>query len=351
MNEVRPIIFEDHILKLIDQRKLPGEEYYVQNKTLEEGIESIAEMVVRGAPCIGFSAIYSLALWVKNQETFVLDDFIYASERLKCARPTAVNLAYEVDRVVSLVKRLLQEGENALEIIYQKIIDFGDQQLAASELKNRQMSQFVIDDLIQKYGDKKLRVITHCNTGHLACGSVGTALGVIQLLYEQDRLDKVYVDETRPYLQGSRLTAYELSKMGIPFEIVVDSAASFLMSSNLVDFAVTGADRVVANGDTANKIGTANLAIVCQFYKIPFYIVAPSSSFDFSIQSGADINIELRSELEVLELNGNKIAPEGSKAFNPSFDITPGSCITGISCEKGLACAPFIDSLPDLFKG
>lgn len=336
-----PIKFCDDVLTLVDQRKLPVEESFINYTTIEGGFEAIRDMVVRGAPCIGFTAIFSLALWIKSKPEFTAQKLKEAGEFLKSARPTAVNLQYEVDRIIDLVCSQKMNAQSA----YEFVVDFGQQELILAEEKNRKMAQIAQRELESRMGKKKYNILTHCNTGFLACGSIGTALGVVQHLGEQDLIEKVWVDETRPYLQGSRLTAYELSKLGINHRIVVEGAASFLMNGQQVDAIFTGADRIVANGDTANKVGTSNLAIIAKHYNIPFYIVAPSSSFDMDTNDGSGIEIELRDELEILEYKGIRIAPEESSAFNPSFDITNGELITGIISEKGIALGDYRVSL------
>lgn len=329
-----PIQFDGETLKLLDQRKLPTEEVFVNVTTLEECHAAIKDMVVRGAPCIGFTAIFGMALWVKSQDEINIENMTKAGEYLNSARPTAVNLKYEIDRVIKLSKQ--QNFSN----LFEHITSFGQLQIEESESKNRQMAVYAQLDLEKRYSKKRLNILTHCNTGFLACGSIGTALGVVQHLGEQDRIENVWVDETRPYLQGSRLTAYELSKLRINHKIVVEGAASYLMRTGQVDAIFTGADRIVSNGDTANKVGTSNLAILANHYDIPFYIVAPSSTFDLNTKTGSDIEIELRDEKEILEYKGIQIAPLESQAYNPSFDITDGKLITGIISEKGIAHGP-----------
>ena len=340
-----PINFKEGKLTLLDQRKLPLVEEFVTCTTLQNGFDSIRDMVVRGAPCIGFTAIYSLALWLKNNQGESIADFKNACEYLKEARPTAVNLQYEVDRVFELVLSL---GDTINLEMYDKIIEFGHLQITNSEIQNRAMAKFAHHDLIQRLGDKKYQILTHCNTGFLACGSIGTALGVVQHLGELDKVEKVWVDETRPYLQGARLTAYELVKLGLPHNIVVEGAASYLMREGLIDAIFTGADRIVANGDTANKVGTSNLAILAKYYGIPFYIVAPSSSFDLDTPNGSGIEIELRPEEEITQIKGHQISPLESRAFNPSFDVTEGKLITGIISEKGMALGSYESSLKEI---
>lgn len=339
-----PIQYVSGELQLLDQRKLPHEEIFISITSLSGAYEAINKMVVRGAPCIGFTAIYAIALWLRNNE-FSESEFLKACDYLKSSRPTAVNLKYEVDRVIELVLNSKETDDLAF-----KVESFGDTQIIESEIKNRKMAKFALEDLDRRYYKEKYKILTHCNTGFLACGSLGTALGVIQYLGEQARIEKAWVDETRPYLQGSRLTAYELDKLGIEHEIVVEGAASHLMKNKLVDAIFVGADRIVNNGDTANKIGTSNLAIIANHYNIPFYVVAPSSSFDLEITSGEQIEIEIRPEEEILELGQIRIAPLNSKAFNPSFDITCGKMINGIISEKGISIGNYEHTLEGIVK-
>jgi methylthioribose-1-phosphate isomerase len=262
------------------------------------------------------------------------------------ARPTAVNLYFEVERCFNLISKL-EHKEFSVNQVYKKLVEFGLLQLHESGQKNLKMAQIGFEKLNEKFGERKLKLMTHCNTGFLACGSLGTALGVISYTHQKGMVDYVLADETRPYLQGSRLTAYELSKENIPYHIVVEGAASYLMSHGKVDAIFVGADRIAANGDTANKIGTSTLAIIAHHYHIPFYVVAPVSSFDTSIQSGVEIEIEMRPSSEITHYKEHLIAPVGASVINPSFDVTDHRHITGIICEKG-----FIDpSIPgDLLR-
>jgi methylthioribose-1-phosphate isomerase len=330
-----PIIWKDDTLYLLDQRKLPLAEDYIEIKSLEDSKIAIYEMVVRGAPCIGFTAIFGLALWIRSNRNFSLSNFKNACEDLISARPTAVNLKFEVNKVQKLV---MSWHDKKLEVdeIYQRVVHLGQKELEQSHFKNTQMAQFALEELNKLYGNKKLKLMTHCNTGYLACGSLGTALGVVSYAHSQSRIDHVFVDETRPYLQGSRLTAFELGKENIPHSIVVEGAASYLMKHYKIDAIFVGADRIAKNGDTANKIGTSTLAITAAFYNVPFYVVAPVSSFDLNISSGNEIEIEMRSPKEITEFYGHKISPITSQALNPSFDVTDHKLIKGIICERGI---------------
>ncbi len=332
--QVLPIIWENNTLKLIDQRQLPHKKIYQSINSLEGCHNGIKDMVVRGAPCIGFTALFAMALWSQNNQEYSKDDLNQACDYLISARPTAVNLEYEVRRVQVILQKALDE--NSTKEVYKKIIKFAQDEMNEAYEKNLLMAKYALDELTEIYGPSKLRILTHCNTGTLACGTLGTALGVISHLHTNQLIEKVWVDETRPYLQGSRLTSYELKCEGIPHEIVVEGAASLLMGGAKVDAIFVGADRIAANRDTANKVGTCNLAIIANYFQIPFYVVAPLSSFDLNTDQGSNIEIELRDPNEILKIQDKQIAPNGVTAFNPSFDITPSELIKGVICEKGI---------------
>ena len=334
MTTCRPIIWENERLYLLDQRLLPQTEHYIEIADLKSTAQAIKDMVVRGAPCIGFTAIYGMALWVKTQTSLNLQHCRLACDEMIAARPTAVNLSFEVNRCFEIMKSFIGEGQSVASL-YKRLVEFGDQQIMESHQKNLTMAKLAVNDLTQRVGNGKWRLMTHCNTGFLACGSLGTALGVISYANSLGKVEYVLADETRPYMQGTRLTAFELAKENIPYSIVVEGAASYLLSHGKVDAIFVGADRIAANGDTANKVGTATLAIVAKNYNIPFYVVAPVSSFDTTIPDGSHIEIEMRSMTEITELKGIQLAPEGAKSINPSFDVTDYKFITGIICEKG----------------
>lgn len=331
----RPIIWKQNKLYLLDQRHLPHEETFVEVSDLKGTALAIKDMVVRGAPCIGFTAIYGMALWVNAQSQLTLQSCRAACDEMIAARPTAVNLSFEVNRCFEMMKKSL-ESDKSKDYIFNELVEFGHEQIKQSHEKNTRMAETGVKELKAKLGDKKWNLMTHCNTGFLACGSLGTALGVISHANSLGKVAHVYADETRPYLQGTRLTAFELSKENIPYSIVVEGAASYLMSHGKVDAIFVGADRIAANGDTANKVGTSTLAIVAKHYNVPFYVVAPISSFDITIPDGKHIEIEMRPMNEITELKGVKLAPSNAQSVNPSFDVTDHKFITGIICEKGL---------------
>jgi methylthioribose-1-phosphate isomerase len=308
--EVSPLRWEDGALIVLDQRRLPAEEVWLRCETAAEAAECIRSMAVRGAPAIGLAAAYGMALAAQGGE-----DPGEAAGVLRAARPTAVNLAWAVDRAldadqpVALARRLHEEQLEA------------DRRLAELGAERFQ------------HGD---RALTHCNTGPLATGGFGTAGGVLRAAWERDRLAQVWVDETRPLLQGARLTAWELRRAGIPFRVVADSAAGSLMARGLVDRVVVGADRIAANGDVANKVGTYPLAVLAARHRIPFYVAAPVSTIDPHTPRGAEIPIEERDPAEVTS---------DSDAFNPAFDITPAELVTAVFTEAGVLEAPYEQSI------
>ncbi|MBY0415077.1 MAG: S-methyl-5-thioribose-1-phosphate isomerase, partial [Bdellovibrionales bacterium] len=308
-NVIEPLKYEREILKLLDQRLLPTEEVYLTMKTIDDCFHAIRDMVVRGAPLIGFTGIWGMALFLKNNPKIVFPQFEQAATYLKSSRPTAVNLAYEIDRCVEMARK-----ETHLSALYPKLVDFALKEMNNLYEKNLSMAKYAEIELQKIYGDRPLNIMTICNTGTLACGVLGTALGVIVHLHHQKKVKNVYASETRPYLQGSRLTSYELLKEGIDHHVVVEGAASYLMKNKMVDAIFAGADRIVENGDTANKVGTSSLSIIAKHYGIPFFIVAPISSFDLNMKTGDEIEIELRDPNEILKFKDIHIAHPDARA-------------------------------------
>lgn len=328
-------------LRLLDQRRLPTSEIYVSCHTYKEVIEAIKTMVVRGAPAIGVTAAWACLLaaleykdapdWRANLET--------ALSKISASRPTAVNLAWAVERM----RKFLDHIDNAQDLI----------KIWQTEAQHIQHED---GEICRKIGEngaalipEKATILTHCNAGALATAAYGTALGVIRAAVAQGKEISVLADETRPLLQGSRLTAWELAEDHIPVTLVCDNACALLMSRGMVDCVVTGADRIAANGDTANKIGTYGVAIMAKRFNIPFYIAAPISTIDRELGSGNEIPIEERSEKEVLELNGQAITPKGIKALNFAFDVTPANLISGIITEVGILRAPYSNAIAEIF--
>lgn len=323
---VVPFRFENNTFWLLDQRQLPFEELWVPCKSAQQTAAGIRDMVVRGAPAIGVTAGYGMVL-----AHLAGEDPAGADRVLRESRPTAVNLFYALDR--------MRPHWGSLEASLQEAQAIWD------EVQETELA-------ISKYGAKVLKgqVLTHCNTGPLATGGYGTALGAIIEAHRQGRVTHVWVDETRPYLQGARLTAYELQKAGVPATLISDSMAAYMMSQKKVDVVILGTDRMALNGDFANKIGTYGVAILAQYHGIPFYPALPLSSVDPRLENGGSIPIEQRSAQEVTVIRGQPIAPEGFPAAHPGFDVTPHQLITGIVTEKGVLYPPFEESLREALQ-
>jgi methylthioribose-1-phosphate isomerase len=344
MASTNHLVYRGDRLVLLDQRKLPGEEVYVACTGADDTAAAIRDMVVRGAPAIGCAAAFGLALEAKRLAAGNVSDFppafAAAAERLAAARPTAVNLRWAVERILRAVGKLPPaEAARAAEAEATRI---HQEDLAACRAIGAYGAALVPD---------VARILTHCNAGALATAGHGTALGVIRSAVEAGKKVRVLADETRPYLQGARLTAYELSRDGIHVEVIPDVAAGHLISRGEVDLAVVGADRIAANGDTANKIGTYTVAVLCHEHGVPFYVAAPTSTVDLATPDGAHIPIEERSAEEVTRLYGLQLAPAGVGARHPAFDVTPARLVTAIVTERGVARAPYAESLARLVRG
>jgi methylthioribose-1-phosphate isomerase len=329
--EWRPLQWTGEALVILDQTLLPHEERYLECRTVEDIARAIEAMRVRGAPAIGIAAVAGLALALR--ESGGVDwraQLEQAVQRLARTRPTAVDLFHALDAARARVAAA-STAEDAERILAALV----------AELLHR---QWAIDRAIAEHGAGLLpmgaRVLTHCNTGALGTGAYGTALGVIRRAQELGRLRHVWVTETRPRQQGARLTTWELRRLGIPHTLIVDGAAAWIMAQGEVDAVIVGADRVAANGDVANKIGTLALAIAAERYRVPFYVAAPLSTLDPETANGRHIPIEERNTAEVLRLNGGWVAPADTPVRNPAFDVTPASLITGIVCEAGVVLSP-----------
>jgi len=322
---------ENDKLVFLDQTKLPLEENYIETESYERVAEAIEKLEIRGAPLIGIAAAYALALSVKTVNENFAEQFYTAHKRLSETRPTAVNLFF----ALKTMKDFFEENKDSTEL-YEML-------LAKAKKIHREDEEFC--SKIGKNGlaifKTKAAVLTHCNTGKLATGGDGTAFSVIKTAFENELVKFVYANETRPLLQGSRLNAFELEKFGIPFALLADSSAAFLMKQNKVDLVITGADRIALNGDSANKIGTYNLALLSYHHNIPFYIAAPSTTIDRTIATGDEINIEYRDKRELLAINQSQITSPSYDAFTPAFDITPAHLITGIITEEGVFNFPY----------
>lgn len=314
-------------IRLIDQTALPLEEVYLEITTVDALVSAIQTLAVRGAPALGAAGGLGvpLAMLQAEREGWNGNDLDVAISRIRDARPTAVNLAWGCD-IVNGVKN--QGFDVALAAALEIITE--------DEKANRELSRLGADWILQASGKDKIRVVTHCNTGALATSAWGTAYGIIHELHVRGHLEIVYVDETRPLLQGSRLTSWELTQDGINHVVEVDGAASSTILRGLVDVAIIGADRITANGDTANKVGSVALALACQRAGIPFVVAAPYSTVDLDTSSGDEIEIEERSANEVIAFGGVPVALPGTKVFNPAFDVTPQDLISAIATERGV---------------
>ena len=337
-------------LVLLDQTKLPTEITYVHCTDWRQVAEAIKMLRVRGAPAIGVAASYGLILAAMeagrlevpfSEQLTSLYEF---SETLKETRPTAINLAWAVDRVISLVKNHVESMSSMSEVvdlIRKEAITIHEEDVSL----NRRMAEAGAT-LFE--GQKNIRILTHCNAGALATGGLGTALGVVRKLHENGQLERVYADETRPLLQGARLTAFELHEDSIPVILETDNMAAYAMQHGLIDAVIVGADRITTKGDVANKIGTYGVAVLAKFHNIPFYVAAPYSTFDFTLENGSDIPIEMRDDYEVTSLHGVQTAPKGIDVLNPAFDVTPHELVTAIITEEGVLKPNYEESIDKL---
>ncbi|MET7780689.1 S-methyl-5-thioribose-1-phosphate isomerase [Streptomyces mirabilis] len=326
--ELRAVDWTGSSLALIDQTALPHRTETREIRDVDGLVDAIQRLVVRGAPAIGAAGAYgvALALLQGEREGWSAEETRAAVARVRAARPTAVNLMVCVDRVMA-------RFDEGLDAVLAEAAAVQREDVEA----NRAMGAYGADWLVKKVGvDRPLRVLTHCNTGALATAGWGTALGVIRELHARGLVEVVYADETRPLLQGSRLTAWELVQEGIPHYVQADGAAAGTILRGEVDAAIVGADRIAANGDTANKVGTVGVALACADAGIPFLVAAPTTTVDLATATGADIHIELRGEDEVLEWSGVRTAPTESRGHNPAFDVTPGRLVTGLVTERGV---------------
>ena len=336
---VRPIARNDqgHVV-LLDQTLLPHQEIYRAYDTAQGVADAISTMIVRGAPAIGVTAALGLAMGARQLEGGA--EFAGRFEALCCmmadTRPTAVNLFWAIDRMRAVTRRPFGDHDERLTALDGEASTIFEEDLAVNHAIGRHGAELIPDGA---------RILTHCNAGALATAGYGTALGVMRAAAEMGKKIHVYADETRPYLQGSRLTAWELARDGIDVTVIADNAAGHLISRGEIDLAIVGTDRTVANGDVANKIGTYQVAVLCHRHGIPFYVAAPTSTIDLSIASGEAIPIEERHGDEVRTLFGTPIAPDNVRFANPAFDVTPAELVTAIITENGIARAPYEASL------
>ncbi len=339
---MRAVAWTGHSLKLLDQTKLPATIDWVECHTYQDVAKAIKQMIVRGAPAIGAAAAYGLVLAAQACQQEVTPAACQAvleraAAELRATRPTAVNLAWAIERMLRVCSGLCG---SALAVRLEQEADA----IAAEDVEvNRAIGRFgaqLVPD--------RARILTHCNAGALATVGYGTALGVIRAAVEQGKQVEVFADETRPYLQGSRLTTFELMQDGIPVTLITDSMAGWLMAKGGVDLVIVGADRVAANGDVANKIGTYTLAVLAKEHQIPFYVACPLSTLDLGIRSGEEIVIEEREAKEVTHVGDFPLAPEGTQVWNPAFDVTPARLVTALITEKGIIKPPFSETLVTL---
>jgi methylthioribose-1-phosphate isomerase len=341
----RVLTWRGDAIEMIDQRLLPDEVRYIAYDDYRAVAEAIRSMVVRGAPAIGVAAGHGMALAAlasdATEPAELRQDIATAAEVLRASRPTAVNLFWAIDRVLDRIGRAEDtiDAIRAAALIEAQAID--DENARTCERIGRNALPLVPD---------RARIVHHCNTGALATGHYGTALGVVRAAHEAGKAPHVFVDETRPRLQGARLTAWELQQLGIPHTVIVDGASGHIMRTLGVDLCVVGCDRVAANGDTANKIGTYNLALVARAHNVPFYVAGPLSTLDLALPYGEAIPIEERDPTEVTQIGAAQITPDGTNVANPAFDVTPAHLITAIITEAGIAYPPYEENLARLVE-
>jgi methylthioribose-1-phosphate isomerase len=339
---------EGDVVVMIDQRKLPAQEVYVRAKSAAEVARAIKTMVIRGAPAIGVAAAMGIALGARRSKATgtqkLAVEFQKTCDMMAGTRPTAVNLFWAIDRMKRAFAAVVQAGQSVDEI--KQRLDDEAQAIHDEDVAScRAMGAFGADIV-----PADARVLTHCNAGALATAGYGTALGVIRGAVERGKRVVVFADETRPFLQGARLTAWELIRDGIETTVITDNMSGALMRQGRVDLVVVGADRIAANGDTANKIGTYGVAVLAREHKIPFYVAAPLSTVDLDTPDGTHIPIEERSAREVTHVGPSQVAPTGAHVWNPAFDVTPSEFIAGIITERGIIRPPYVETLKRAFE-
>jgi len=337
----RTIEWTDEAVIMIDQRRLPTQEIYVKCRTYQEVAEAIREMIIRGAPAIGVAAAMGIALGAKGIKAATFEEFYREYEKvcnvMAGTRPTAVNLFWAVDRMKRFCLDNKEAGiERLKSLIKEEALRIHEEDLEINKNIGKNGSPLIPNGA---------RILTHCNAGGLATAGYGTALGVVRAAHEAGKEIQVFADETRPFLQGARLTAWELMKDNIPMTLITDNMAGYFMKKGMIDLVIVGADRIAANGDTANKIGTYSVAVLAKEHNIPFYVAAPISTLDLSLENGDKIPIEERNIREVTHVFESQIAPDGVRVLNPAFDVTPSRYIKAIITEKGVVEAPFEEGL------
>jgi len=340
---LKSIEWKEHSLCLLDQTLLPNRIEYIECHSYQRVAQAIKRLEVRGAPAIGAAAAFGLVLGAKelNSGQKFWGGIEKVAEELRQTRPTAVNLFWAIERMMSVINKTNKDS-NPVDIILRL-----EQEAIAIASEDRDMNY-----KISQYGaqlfNEPVSILTHCNAGSLATVGFGTALGVIRQAFSEGKITRVYADETRPLLQGSRLTAWELMQEKIPVTLITDNMAGWVMRKNMVQAVIVGADRITLNGDVANKIGTYSVAVLAKEHNIPFYVAAPISTFDFTMESGLDITIEERRADEVTHFSGIGVAPEGVDVFNPAFDVTPNSLVSAIITEYGVLKKPSYKAISEL---
>ncbi len=336
MSTFRSIAWEGGRLVLLDQRRIPEEKTFLELETPDGVAEAIRTMAVRGAPAIGAAAAFGVVLAARRGE-----DLEAADALLRASRPTAVNLFWALDRMKRVWAGFAGGREELVGALEAEALKIAEEDVAANKAIGRNALPLIPDEA---------KILHHCNTGSLATVDYGTALGIIRIAHEAGKKVHAFLDETRPRLQGARLSAWELRELGIPHTVIADGASGHVMQKFGIDLVVVGADRIARNGDTANKIGTYNLALAARYHGVPFYVAAPTSTIDLETAAGAEIPIEERSPEELTHCGPVRVVPEGSPVYNPAFDVTPAELITAIVTEAGLAYPPFEESLPALVR-
>ncbi|WP_456446252.1 S-methyl-5-thioribose-1-phosphate isomerase [Oceanithermus sp.] len=336
MSTFRSIEWKGDRLVLLDQRRIPEAKVFLELTAPEEVAAAIREMAVRGAPAIGAAAAFGVVLAARRGGALAEADAL-----LRASRPTAVNLFWALDRMKRVWEGFSGAAEALAAALEAEALRIAEEDVAANKAIGRHALELIPDEA---------RILHHCNTGSLATVDYGTALGIVRIAFEAGKKVHAFLDETRPRLQGARLSAWELRELGIPHTVIADGASGHVMQKFGIDLVVVGADRIAANGDTANKIGTYNLAIAARHHGVPFYVAAPTSTVDLETPSGAAIPIEERAARELTHCGPQRVVPEGSPVYNPAFDVTPAELITAIVTEAGIAYPPFEESLPALVQ-
>lgn len=346
-SKIRTIQWTNNVSRMVDQTKFPEEYVYVDITSGDDMYDAIKTMIVRGAPAIGIAGAHGVVLYAQalQKEGLPLSEFknklLEKSDYLASSRPTAVNLMWAVEQQKELIKKSNSDISTIVEELTAQAVKMENEDIEINKSIGRYGAEVV---------PKGATILTHCNAGALATVGYGTALGVVRSAYAKDNTIQVFADETRPRQQGARITTLELTMDGIPTTLITDGMCSYFMSKGMIDMVVVGADRIAANGDTANKIGTYTVAIAAKYHNVPFYIAAPLSTIDVSIKSGKEIPIEERSHDEVTHINGKTVCAEGVNVINPGFDVTPNELITGIITEVGILRPDYNTSIREALK-